>query len=144
VSEPKAALAFSRAQAAFTAALREGIKKVHLTGVVDTGMGACLFALHERGFLTMSELAAAASISRSTMTGIATRMQKRGLIRMAPNPSDGRGTLVALTSRGKATIPKIQRIEEAVDGVIRGVLTPNEIATFAGLLERVASAFSTR
>jgi len=138
-----AALAFSRAEAAFSAALREAIAQARLRGVIDQGMGPILFALEVRGVLTMSDLATVACIPRSTMTGIAARMEKRGLVRLAPNPSDGRGTVVALTSKGRSTLPKMRRIEHALDEAIEQALTPGEVRVFSNYLERLASSFRT-
>jgi DNA-binding MarR family transcriptional regulator len=141
--KPGPAIAFSRADAAFSALLRSAIAGAHLRGVVDQGMGPILFALEEHGVLTMSDLATAACVPRSTMTGIAARMEKRGLVRLAPNPRDGRGTVVALTPKGKTTVPKMRRIEHHLDEAISSALTPREVETLTTYLERVASAFGT-
>src|SRR5690242_1291186 len=101
------ALAFSQAQAAFAAALRAELSAHGLREVVDPGMGPVLFTLERRGTATMSELAAAAGVPRSTMTGVAARMKQRGLVRMADDPRDGRGIVVALTAKGQAALPKV-------------------------------------
>jgi DNA-binding MarR family transcriptional regulator len=136
-------LAFSRADAAFTAAIRTALARAKLRGLVDQGMGPILFTLEERGVITMSELAAAACVPRSTMTGIAARMKQRGLIRMAPNPRDGRGTVVALTPKGRAALPRLHRIEHELDDAIRRVLHTREMTGLPRLLIRLAGAFST-
>ncbi len=138
-----AALAFSRADAAFYGAVRIHLAKARLRGVVDAGMAPILFSLEERGTLSMSELAAAAFMPRSTMTGIAARLQKRGIVRMAPNPADGRGTVVALTAKGKAVLPKLRGIEKKLDDTIRGALRASEVDGLTDSLMRLATAFGT-
>jgi DNA-binding MarR family transcriptional regulator len=138
------ALIFSHADAAFSAALRTAIKDARLRGVVDQGMGPILFALEDRGVCTMSDLAAIACIPRSTMTGIAARMEKRGLIRLAQNPADGRGTVVALTTKGRQTVPKMRSIERTLDDAIATALSGRDAQAFSDYLKRVAHSFSTR
>ncbi|HUJ61978.1 MAG TPA: MarR family transcriptional regulator [Kofleriaceae bacterium] len=138
-----AALAFSRADASFSAAIRGLLARAELRGLVDQGMGPILFTLEQRGVLTMSELAATASIPRSTMTGIAARMQQRGLIRTAPNPRDGRGTVVALAPKGRTVLPRLHRIERDLDDAICGVIPTKDRAELVVLLLKLAAAFST-
>ena len=137
------AIAFSRAEAAFSAALRAALAKAKLRGTVDPGMGPVLFALDERGILTMSELAEAAGVPRSTMTGIASRMAKRGLVRTSPNPQDGRGTVVALTPAGRAVVPRVRRIERALDETMRAAVGQSDVESLSAALDRIAKGFST-
>ncbi len=47
---------------------------------------------------TMAELVAS---DRPTMTGLLGRMEREGLIRMEPNPDDGRSRLIVLAPKGK-------------------------------------------
>jgi DNA-binding MarR family transcriptional regulator len=136
-------MAFSRAQAAFAAALRAQIAAAKLRGIVDPGMGPVLFTLEQRGVATMSELAAAAGVPRSTMTGVAARMKKRGLVRMSDDPRDGRGIVVALTPKGQATVPRVRAIEGRLDAAFRRELDEDQLAALARYLERLASALAS-
>jgi DNA-binding MarR family transcriptional regulator len=143
MTDPTAAMAFSRADAAFAAALRAAIGQARLRGVVDPGMGPVLFDLDEHGVLSMSALAERVRVPRSTMTGIISRLEKRGIVRTAPNPEDGRSIVVALTPKGRALVPKLRKIELALDETIRGALSAPEVSQLRDLLIRLASAFST-
>ena len=143
MSPPGAALAFSRADAAFSAALRDCIARARLRGVVDPGMGPVFFTLETRGVLSMSALAEAVLVTRSTMTGVVGRMEKRGLVRTAPNPQDGRSILVALTPKGRSVVPRLRAIESELDDRIQKNLSAGEIAKLSDLLVRLAEAFST-
>lgn len=63
-----------------------------------------LFALAdaEEHTLRMSVLAGYANSSLSRLSRAATRLEKKGLLRRSPDPSDGRFTLAALTEAGLA------------------------------------------
>jgi DNA-binding MarR family transcriptional regulator len=74
---------------------------------------------------------------------VAARLEKRGLVRTAPNPRDGRGVLVALTAKGKAIVPRLLRVEVGLDDTIRRTLTRGEVTALSSYLERLAIAFST-
>ena len=51
--------------------------------------------------MSPSQLAAALGLSSGGMTKAITRLEAAGLVKRIPDPSDGRGVLVELTSRGK-------------------------------------------
>jgi DNA-binding MarR family transcriptional regulator len=140
---PGAALAFSRADAAFSAALRAAISRARLRGVIDQGMGPVLFALEARGVLSMSALAKAACVPRSTMTGVIDRMEERGLVRTAPNPEDARGIVVGLSAKGRAVVPRLRGVEQSLDERIRDAFTKGESESLVALLDRFAAAFGS-
>jgi DNA-binding MarR family transcriptional regulator len=50
--------------------------------------------------LRLSQLAALANSELSRLSHLITRMEKRGFVRRAPDPSDGRFTMATLTSSG--------------------------------------------
>ncbi|MFB9237729.1 MarR family winged helix-turn-helix transcriptional regulator [Plantactinospora siamensis] len=73
--------------------------------------------------------------SRSRLSRHATRMQARGLLRRAPDPTDGRGCLLVLTAQG------LRALEDAAPTHVESVrhhlldrLTPADLAA----LERIA------
>jgi DNA-binding MarR family transcriptional regulator len=137
------ALAFSRADAAFSAALRGEFSRAKLRGLVDQGMGPVIFALEARRALSMSELAAEACVPRSTMTGVIDRMESRGLVRTSRNPGDARGVLVALTPRGRAVLPKLRDVERRLDEAIEQALADEDAARLVTLLGKFLRAFVT-
>ena len=49
----------------------------------------------------MLELGNHLGLDKSSMTGLVSRAEKRGLVERMPSPSDGRGVLVALTPAGR-------------------------------------------
>jgi len=49
----------------------------------------------------MLELAAHLDLDKSSVTGLVSRAEKRGVVRRSPSPHDGRGVLVSLTPAGR-------------------------------------------
>src|SRR5947207_1855807 len=56
----------------------------------------------EHGRLRMADLAERAVVSRSNVTRLADRLEKAGLVERADCPVDGRGTVCAITVKGRA------------------------------------------
>ncbi|MGW5668740.1 MarR family winged helix-turn-helix transcriptional regulator [Micromonospora sp. NPDC003776] len=88
--------------------------------------------------LRLSELADRMLWSRSRLSHHLSRMQQRGLVIREECPSDGRGSVVALTPAGR------QAIEAAAPGHVAAVrrhlidlLTPEEIDALGALTHRV-------
>lgn len=52
-------------------------------------------------------VAAEVGIARSSFSELASRLEKRGLIRRRDHPTDGRSVLFSLTDEGKATIDRV-------------------------------------
>jgi DNA-binding MarR family transcriptional regulator len=52
--------------------------------------------------VTMSDLARHLHLDKSSVTGLVTRAERRGLVRRLPSPDDGRGVLVEATPQGRA------------------------------------------
>ncbi|CAM5562384.1 MULTISPECIES: MarR family winged helix-turn-helix transcriptional regulator [Streptomyces] len=93
----------------------------------------------EDGTSTLHEQAAKMGWSRSRLSRHASRMEARGLIRRAPDPTDGRGCLLVLTSAGWDVL------RDAAPSHVTSVrrhfvdrLTPEELAT----LGRIAGKLS--
>ena len=72
----------------------------------------------ERGWLRMADLASKAVISRSNVTRLSDRMEKAGLVARSDCPVDGRGTVCALTARGRALRAKMWPVyRKQIDGL---------------------------
>jgi DNA-binding MarR family transcriptional regulator len=69
----------------------------------------------------IEELRAALSLSQPGGAHLVTRLERAGLARRAPDPLDGRGTLVALTPRGRAAA---RRAIAAREDAIRDAVGP--------------------
>ena len=91
--------------------------------------------------LTPSQLAGALLLTTGGMTVRLNRLQSAGLIERHPNPRDGRGVLVRLTTHGVALA------EDALSTLLEtqassiGALTPTERHDLADLLRSLLASF---
>ena len=82
----------------FAQALQQRIKPL---GIV-TGQFPALLALWERDGLTQKEMVARLGIEQATMANTLSRMERDGLIRRTPHPTDARAQQVWLTRQAKS------------------------------------------
>ncbi|MFH8804222.1 MarR family winged helix-turn-helix transcriptional regulator [Streptomyces sp. NPDC017936] len=88
-----------------------------------------------RGPASMSVLATTLTCDASNMTGIIDRLEKRGLVRREPSPSDRRVKNVLLTDEGERVIDVIRgKMHHTLAGLSR--LSEQEQDTLYALLER--------
>ncbi|MGW1746916.1 MarR family winged helix-turn-helix transcriptional regulator [Streptomyces sp. NPDC002092] len=95
-----------------------------------------------RGPASMSTLATTLTCDASNMTGIVDRLEKRGLVRREPSPSDRRVKNVLLTEEGEQVIDVIRgKMNKTLAGLSR--LSEQEQDTLYTLLERAFAAQPT-
>jgi DNA-binding MarR family transcriptional regulator len=82
------------------------------TGLSAT-LTAALATIERHGPLTPSELADVERIKRPTATRIAAALEAAGLIARAPDPSDGRASLLSASPRGRALLRRLRRRKNA-------------------------------
>ncbi|GAA0235959.1 MarR family transcriptional regulator [Cryptosporangium japonicum] len=87
--------------------------------------------------LTPAQLAADAMITSAAVAQRLNRLESRGLVTRAPNPDDGRGSLVSLTAAGKAAVEATLPAHLATEQELLADLSPEERETLAALLARV-------
>ena len=80
--------------------------------------------------VTRTQLTHAVGLRRTTVRDIVKRLLERGHVREAPNPKDGRSTLLELTPEGRrifaAGQPAIKRVLDALDEALGGKLDEHE------------------
>ncbi len=69
--------------------------------------------IERHGPLTPSELADAERIKRPTATRIAASLEADELIVRAPDPSDGRGSLLRISPRGRDLLKRLRKRKNA-------------------------------
>jgi DNA-binding MarR family transcriptional regulator len=95
------------------------------------------------GRLRMTELAATTIVSRSRLTHLVDRLVRRGLLVREQCPSDRRGWFAVLTPAGRRLLRRAAPTHvRGVRQYLIDVLTPEEVAALAPLLERVAVALA--
>lgn len=95
---------------------------------------AALATVNIHGPLTPSELAERERVKRPTATRTVARLEELGLVARTPDPSDGRGFLVATTAEGRALMKRLRTRKNAYLAVRIKDLGPEELAA----LERAA------
>ena len=87
--------------------------------------------------LRMSTLGAQRMLTPSGITRVIIRLEKRGLVRREPDPTDGRAAFAALTKPGLEALRRAQVVHHAtVRELYVGRLTPNELERLARLFEK--------
>jgi len=87
--------------------------------------------------MSQTELALAARVEQPTMAETLARMVRDGVAQREPNPNDGRGTLVSLTRRSRARLPRARAALMEANGEAMAGLTDAEQALLRQLLGRV-------
>jgi DNA-binding MarR family transcriptional regulator len=100
------------------------------------------FALADGAARTQKDLAAAAAVEQPTMAATLARMERDGLIRRAPDPDDGRSSLISLTETALAEIDAVRRATEEVNAVALADFAPAERDVFLSLLDKVVTALT--
>jgi len=125
------------------ASLRRVHQRVAATAGVSLDRSSYWLAswLSDSDGLRLSDLAEALHTDLSTVSRQVQAAERSGLVERRPDPSDGRASLVYLTSVGQEvldTVRAAQRAEilAAIDG-----WSPEDQQTFARLMDRFSSAF---
>jgi DNA-binding MarR family transcriptional regulator len=101
---------------------------------------AVLASISRSGPLTPSELAEIERVKRPTMTRTLACLERQGLIERAPDPADGRSSLVAVNDAGRERLSRLRRRKSAYLARRLRKLDPDEVETLARaaeLLERM-------
>jgi len=106
-------------------------------GLPDLTVYDALWALRtgEGGRRRMGELAEAVVLSRTAIVRLADRLEAAGLVRREPVPEDRRGSYVAITPEGKATLKRMWPIYSA--GIER-LFAAHATKGMGGALDRMA------
>lgn len=81
-----------------------------------------LHTLARRGPARITSLTTTEQVTPSAITQLVTRLERDGLVRRAPDPSDGRATLVHITAAGQEVVAarradRTARLVPLVDGL---------------------------
>lgn len=88
----------------------------------------------------MLELARRLGLDKSSMTGLVSRAEKRGLVRRSPSPDDGRAVLVGLTEAGRELTARCTAEMDREVAALTASLTAAERAQVTVLAEKILGA----
>ena len=112
-----------------------------LTGqaAITPGQYAALLTLHQKGALTLTELAAAIRVDRSTLTEMVRRLVRAGLITRTGNGADRRSAVVALSPDGQEAVLRLTPGAAEVQNVLLATLGPAERRQLMGWIKAIAA-----
>jgi len=116
--------------------VRELERHLALIGL-SPGHMPVLLALEDGAALTQKALAERAGVKQATMTATVARMERDGLVTIAPNPEDGRSTLVALTPLALGKLPAVAEATATINALVLEQLTQEERQQFFTLIKRI-------
>lgn len=101
---------------------------------------AVLAALEEFGDISQADLGRLLGLDRNVVNGIATRLDDRGQISRAIDPSDRRRNVVAITPQGREYLEELQAATDLVQAELATPLTEAEAEQLGVLLGKILDA----
>jgi DNA-binding MarR family transcriptional regulator len=106
--------------------------------------GSVLLPLFEEDGLRLGELARRARLSKQTMTELVRRLERDGLVERRADPSDGRASLVYVTSRTRAFGPVAAEVLAELDSLVRRRLDDEGAETLKAALTELLNLGADR
>ncbi|HEX6602028.1 MAG TPA: MarR family transcriptional regulator [Solirubrobacterales bacterium] len=109
------------------------------TGLTPTSVAA-LATIERHGPMTPSEIAEIERVKRPTITRTLVCLEREGLIDRAPDPADGRSSLVSVNGAGRERLRRLRSRKNAYLARRMRDLSPEEVETLeraAEILERM-------
>lgn len=78
-------------------------------GDLTPSQRSALATLERHGPLRLGDLARIEVVTPPSITGIAKRLEDKGMIIRTPDPDDGRSTVIAISDKGRATLQAVRR-----------------------------------
>lgn len=102
-----------------------------------------LFVLRVWGPKQSNELVSEAGITGGTLTGVLNTLERRGLVKRAEHPTDGRRLVVLPTAKGRRTIDAIMPLFNQHEAIVTSGLTGDDRTQLARLLRTVLRTLDT-
>jgi len=93
--------------------------------------------------LTQRELAVLAKVEQPTMAQLLSRMERDGLVRREPDPTDGRSSLLSLTKTAVSRLPEGRAVLHKMNNEALRGLSKAEVEMFLLFLQRVLENIET-
>lgn len=103
----------------------------------SAGQLPVFYLLRDGGAMSQRDMARLARIEQPSMAQTLARMERDGLIRRAPNPDDGRSSLISLTKKALAKMPALRDALHAGRAELVEGFSEAEVATLCDLLKRL-------
>jgi len=120
----------------FAHALAREIKPLGLA----PGQFMVLLVLWREDGLTQRDLVSRLDVEQATLANTLARMERDGLVRRAPHPSDGRAQVIRLTARARQLEAGATKAAEGINRRMLAAIPPSERAGFVENMRRVIEA----
>ncbi|MGZ9719697.1 MarR family winged helix-turn-helix transcriptional regulator [Rhizobium miluonense] len=115
---------------------RLGERRVKALGF-NIGQLPVLYLLRNGAQMSQKELAKFAKIEQPSMAQMLARMERDGLIRRTPDPTDGRSSLVSLTETALEKLPAARHALDEGRGAVLAGFSEDEVQTLLQLMRRL-------
>tara|TARA_R110000868_G_scaffold20217_2_gene85796 strand:+ start:11872 stop:12300 length:429 start_codon:yes stop_codon:yes gene_type:complete len=108
---------------------------------ITTAQAAVLAVISENDAQTQKFIANALSLNESAVVAMAGRLEGLGLLSRTRSADDGRAWVISLTAKGKRTLSQVAKPFAAINTKIEAAVSPDDLAAFAGILDRLRKQF---
>jgi DNA-binding MarR family transcriptional regulator len=104
---------------------------------INSAQGRILFALWQKGGMSISALARETALEPSTLTSMLDRLESAELVARRAAPEDRRAFVVECTAEGRALESKHQAVSKRMTELFYGDLSEKEISAFESTLSSI-------
>ena len=126
-------------QRAARALARRFDEALHPVGLTN-GQFSMLMSLNRPKPPAMATVASLLAMDRTTLTAALKPLERRGLVRTARDPDDGRSRLMALTPKGRGVLARAVPVWERTHGEVERLLPDNDPDHFRENLQVLSSS----
>ena len=127
---PQFGYCFTKTALRLRKSLSDGMEKV---GIQLPQMGLMII-LSKSGPMNQISLGEEMAIDKATMVKVLDQMEDNGIVRRKAGPDDRRVKLVELTPKGRALLPKMQKLREQVEAQFLSPLSKTEVVELRRLI----------
>ena len=97
---------------------------------LTNGQFSLLMSLNRPAPAGMGDVASLLAMDRTTLTAALKPLERRGLLKVTPDPADRRGRLLTLTSKGKTLLARAVPVWETTHKTVEALLHGGAAARF--------------
>ena len=119
--------------------------RLHAAGIdITIDQGMVLKAIHETPDITLQRVGTTVFKDFASITRIVQGLERKGLLRRKPHPTDGRRSALVLTRAGESLIRRVEPLAQANRRQALEGIDPEEIARLRQLLRRIVENCDAR
>jgi DNA-binding MarR family transcriptional regulator len=99
-----------------------------------------LCVVHDNPGLTSRQICDALNLLPPNLVGLVASLEKRGLLKRSPHPTDKRALGLTLSAAGKKLMTQARKTVAELEAEVAGALSPSERTTLLRLLQKIYQA----